>query len=601
MKKRNIAIIIGCVIVCCIAFLFIFRGYYDTSADALDQLLYDNQEINIQVQRGEIISKVEDVHTTLKTMAAVLEECESEEEMRKFDSVMEEMSAAKEIQAQGVQYYSFKELRIDIMTEEDQRTIEALKEGESVVSSIYRSPVDHKNYYGIAEPVSLNGQYVGFIRGLIASETLVHAHEVGVFGDEVETYLIHSDGDNALQDHLEEDENDNLFEITRKICDEPEEFDKLKKKMDSGSESAAIQTTSQGKTLIISCAALPYNDWMVFNVLHSEKASGYAREMAEGGRNTSLTVVGLTLLIIIFFIAIYYYGNKEQHFEQKRAAQLANFSDTVLCEYEMKKDYISCTSNIRKMLPVQDTKVNQFSVFIQERGLISPKDMDTMHDILTIVPKEGEVLDYEIRLRNAQGEYNWYRIDVTALYIRGKLQNHLILKISDITESKEKELGLMQKAQSDALTGLLNRSSFENKVRNQIEEGSGGYLFLLDLDNFKQINDSYGHQSGDEILKKAGKCIRKSFRSKDYVGRYGGDEFLMFMSAPMSEKVAQRRASILVEEISKIALEQYPDFEMTCSVGVAKYAGEEYEELLKKADGAMYKAKKAGKNSWIML
>lgn len=601
MKTRNIAITISCVIVCCIALLLIFRGYYITSSNTLNQLLYENQKINIQIQQGEIISKVEDVRTTLKTMAAVLEQCESEKGMHKFDSVMEDMSEADDIQAQGVQYFSFSGFHMEEMSQEDQKIIEELKAGESIVSQIHKSSIDQKTYYGIAEPVSLKGEYVGFVRGLIDSDTLLQFGKSGVFGDDTETYLIHRDGDNALMDYLGEDKADNLFEDIKAICDEPEKLDKLKEEMNGRSEKAVIQTTAQENTLIISCASLPYNDWLVFNVVHSDKADDYVQRMADEGINGALIIVGMTAIVLALFFVIHYFTGKNQRYEKEKTALLANFSDTILCEYEMKRDCISCTSNIMKMLPVENTRVNQFRSYAKEQGLIFPEDVKIVKGIFTTMPKEGEILDYEIRLKNIDGEYNWYRIDVMALYIKGKLQDRLILKISDIAERKEKEMELVEKAQFDALTGLMNRDSFENKVKAKLEEGGEGYMFLLDIDDFKHINDTYGHQSGDEILKKAGKCIKNSFRSKDYAARYGGDEFFMFVLSPMSDEAVQRRASVLVKEISSITMEGHPDFKVTCSVGVVKSQSEGYEELLEKADKAMYKAKEDGKNSWIML
>lgn len=598
MKKRSTLVVISCIAVYFIAILFIFRGYHHTSSSALNQLLYENQKINIQVQQREVISKVEDVHTTLKTMAEVLEECESEEEMRKFDDVMDKMGRAESLSAQGVQYYSFAALNLEKMSEEDRQTIETLRKGEPVMSTIHRSLVDGESYYGIAEPVSLDGEYVGFVRGLIVADTLLRPSESGVFGDDTETYLIHKNGDNALMQYQEDEEAVNLFEIAKSICDEPEKVEELKAEMDQGSESAVIQTTAQGGSLILSCVSLPYNDWMIFNVVHSDTVASYVQRLADGGRDTVLVVGGMAAIVIVFVLVIYYYIGKEQRYEKERASLLANFSDTVLCDYDIKKDSISCTANIKRMFPLKETTVSQFSVYAKHLELVYPEDSKVVKEIITTMPKEGEILDYEIRLKNMAGEYSWYRIDAAALYIKGKTQHQLILKITDIAERKEREQGLMEKAQSDALTGLFNRDFFEEKVREKLEKGADGYLFLLDLDDFKYINDTYGHQIGDETLVKVGQCIRDSFRKEDYVGRYGGDEFLMFMSAPVSELVAQGRAEALIREVSSITLEEYPDFKLTCSVGLVKAEGEGYEQLLKKADRAMYNVKQKGRNSW---
>lgn len=600
MKKRNIAMGISCVIVYCIALLFIFRGYHQTSSDVLHQLLYENQKIHIQSQQSEIISKVESVRTSLKTMTAVLEECKSEEEMHKFDAVMEQMSYADDIQAQSVQYFSFSGLNTEKMSQDDQQIIEALKKGQSVVSRIHQSSVDYRIYYGIAEPVNINGQYVGFIRGLIVSDTLLGSADAGVFGGDMETFLIHENGDNAMLDYIERDESTNLYELLKTICDKPEDVDEIKEEISQGKSAVVIQTTVKGDNVIISCGSLPYNDWWILNVVYSDKVGSYVQMMTEEGRNTVLTVTGMAAFIMVLFLIAYYYIGKEQRYEKKKTALMANFSDTVLCEYDIKRDHVSCTSNIVEMLPIGKTSVSHFSEYVKGQGLIFPEDREIVRQIITTMPKEGEILNYEVRLKNSTGGYSWYRVDVIALYIKGKKQDKLILKINDITTRKENELGLLEKVQSDALTGLLNRDTFEKMVRTALKEG-GGYLYLLDLDNFKQVNDTYGHQMGDDILRKVGECIRHSFRSRDYVARYGGDEFLMFILSPVSEEVAKDRADTLVKDISKLTLENYPEFKMTCSIGMAKSQGEAYEQLLEKTDRAMYEAKRVSKNAWIML
>lgn len=600
MKKRNIGLTICCIVVCCIALLAIFRGYYVWAEDILDQLMYDNQKAYAQSQRNEVIAKVGDVSSTLKTMAAVLEECASEEEMSKFDSVMETMGESEDIQAEGVRYFSFRDLNIDVMSDGDKAVLRRLQSGESVISDIYTSSADRKTYYGIAEPVYLNGECIGFVRGLIDSTTLLYSSQVGLFREEAESYLMHVNGDNAFQDNSDEGEVINMYDSLKKICDEPEVIDELAQKMKDGNEIEVVQTTFQGTTVLISCISLPYNDWIILNSVCSEKLNQYIADMAIRGRNTILFIICSASFVIILLVVVYYFNNREHRFEQKRAMLLANFSDTVLCEYDIKKDRMSCSSNITKMLSVTDTLVENFSSFIVKAESVHPDDMEVLKEMLSVIPEEGEVLEYELRLKNCKEEFNWYDIHVTALSVKGKQQERLILKINDITDSKKKELGLVQRAESDGLTGLLNRETFKDKVEQRLTVDKGGYLFLLDLDDFKEINDTYGHQCGDEILRMTAKCLRKSFRGEDYTGRYGGDEFLVFMPAPASIEAVRERAMILTGAVSSLQLENNGNIKLTCSVGVAKYEGGTYADLLKKADEAMYKAKEAGKNSWVL-
>ncbi len=600
MKKRNIIIIILCAAVCCIALLKIFRGYYTWSEETFNELMYENQDAYARSQRAEVVAKVNDVMTSLKTIAAVLEACSSEEEIEKVAPSISAMSEDKDVRAKSVAYYSFSQLDENGMRQEEKELISRLSHGEAVISNVYKSEGDNNTYYGIAEPVLLNGEYVGFVRGLIDSETLLYSSQRGFLRDETESYLIHENGDNALTDYIDKDQGINVYDRLEKSCDEPEKIETLKQDMEDGEDVVVVQTTADGRPWFISCSRLPYNDWVIVSSTASDKIDKYINEMARGGQSSIITVLYVIVTMLLLFLLLFYWANKDQRFEQKRAALIANFSDTVLCDYDIKKDKIKCTSNICKMLFMPGPSVDKFKNYIKENDFIYPDDQDRVREILADIPRENEVKVSELRIKNCDGEYNWYAVHTTALYIKGKMQNRLIMKITDITESKSELLGLVRKTQKDVLTGLLNKEAFRQKVEKRLESGKGGYLFMMDLDNFKQINDRCGHQTGDEILKMAAESMKKCFRSEDYVGRYGGDEFFAFMPGSDARKAAMGRAEALVEMIAVIRTKEEWGLSLSCSVGVAEYSGGEYEELLERADKAMYRAKESGRNSWII-
>lgn len=600
MKKKNVGILICCVLVCCGALLMIFKGYYIWSERTFNQLMFENQEAYAQSQKAEVISNVEDVRTSLQTMTAVLETCGSEEEIHKFDSVLKSMGERGYVQTEGVEYFSFSKMNIDKMKAEDKQFIERLRNGQPVISSVYKLEKDERNYFGIAEPIRMNGTYVGFIRGLITSETLLYSSQTGFFRDEIESYLIHANGNDALMDYVEKSEVRNRYEELKAVCDEPDKITELQKAMGKAEHTEVIQTTAGGKAMFIACSSLPYNDWIILNVTDSDKINSYVQNVAASGRNTVVTLICSSIVVIALLLFLYYINNKEQHFEQKRAMLLENFSDTVLCEYEIKKDRLNCTSNIRKMLPIHETVIERFCVYMEEHHLVHEEDMDVVKRMLSVIPKEDEVLEYELRLKNCDDEYSWYEVHTAGLYVKGKVQEHIILKITDVTEKKREVFGLMKKAQSDPLTGLLNRSTFRNRVEAQFQIQPGGYLLLIDLDNFKQINDRYGHQIGDELIKKTAECMKHCFRSEDCLGRYGGDEFLVFMPASVTRNAAKERAGRLISMVSESAEDMDIAEKVTCSIGIAEYEGNGYKELLQKADAAMYSAKKTGKNAWVL-
>lgn len=182
-----------------------------------------------------------------------------------------------------------------------------------------------------------------------------------------------------------------------------------------------------------------------------------------------------------------------------------------------------------------------------------------------------------------------------------KKQNQILQKKN---EELEAAIGLQKllrmKAQTDALTGLKNKAATEELCRICMEKNRGKRcaFIILDLDDFKQINDERGHQAGDTVLRAIGTTLGECIRGEDVAGRIGGDEFMLFLTGNMDrEQIAGSARRIFA------ALRGNPDFEATCSMGIVlSYTGSmTYEELFRSADEAMYKAKSKGKNKFYIV
>ncbi|MGD8741399.1 MAG: GGDEF domain-containing protein [Desulfobacterales bacterium] len=183
---------------------------------------------------------------------------------------------------------------------------------------------------------------------------------------------------------------------------------------------------------------------------------------------------------------------------------------------------------------------------------------------------------------------------LTAAFYGRSRQTMAALRAS---EQRFKEMSI-----TDELTGLYNSRHFFKRIKAEVERtdryGHPLTLLILDLDNFKQYNDTFGHLSGDRVLAETGNIIRKSIRSTDSAYRYGGEEFAVIL--PES---SVRKSLYFAERIRK-SFESEASFahedeglRVTVSIGVAQYlAGEKISDLIKRADRNMYEAKKTGKN-----
>ena len=158
---------------------------------------------------------------------------------------------------------------------------------------------------------------------------------------------------------------------------------------------------------------------------------------------------------------------------------------------------------------------------------------------------------------------------------------------------------LQWRASMDMLSGLLNRAATERAIKDRLlEMGQGDTcaLFIVDLDNFKQVNDMLGHQAGDQAIRQAAEKLSSLFRASDIVGRLGGDEFVVFLYGGITKEIASKKAAAICEKL-QLALGDRETVYITASVGVhIAGKGQTFEGLYQSADLALYKAKKAGKH-----
>lgn len=207
---------------------------------------------------------------------------------------------------------------------------------------------------------------------------------------------------------------------------------------------------------------------------------------------------------------------------------------------------------------------------------------------------------YQRRLTNKI--VRWVKIDIR--FLTDIDSGHLCVMLSgkDIDAQMKEEQRLIFAAKMDKMTMLLNRETTMEQIRQalQFDSKSVHALYMIDVDNFKALNDTQGHQMGDEFLVAIATEIRKNFRDSDIVGRIGGDEFFALMRNVPGEAEAAVKAQELLEAIQNLCAE-YSTVQLSASIGISLYPdnAKSMEELYAKADDALYQAKRKGKNQFV--
>lgn len=178
----------------------------------------------------------------------------------------------------------------------------------------------------------------------------------------------------------------------------------------------------------------------------------------------------------------------------------------------------------------------------------------------------------------------------------------VMLSAKDIDAEQKEVKQLEVAAKMDKMTMLLNRETTMDSIKDILknESKSKHVLYMIDVDNFKNINDTYGHQSGDEYLIELAKEIKTHFRDQDVVGRIGGDEFFVLMRNIPDMDIVLKKAQDILDGIKNIDM-GFGDVVISGSIGISVYPdqGRTLDILYAKADGALYEAKHAGKNQFV--
>ncbi len=176
----------------------------------------------------------------------------------------------------------------------------------------------------------------------------------------------------------------------------------------------------------------------------------------------------------------------------------------------------------------------------------------------------------------------------------------VLINVISKMRSTENTKHLQEKADTDLLTGLNNKLATERKIKEYMAShpNEQSMMFVLDIDNFKKINDTMGHAFGDEVLRSLGLQITAMFRITDIVGRTGGDEFIIFLKSIKEETLLRKEAEKVARFFHDFKTGEYVKYSATASIGVAVFPkdGKDFEALYKAADQALYMAKKRGKN-----
>lgn len=233
------------------------------------------------------------------------------------------------------------------------------------------------------------------------------------------------------------------------------------------------------------------------------------------------------------------------------------------------------------------------------------KEMDRVKDIPVIFMTADNSPDMEARCLEA-GAVDYIAKPFATRVILSRIERTLEMEelrknLSERLDQKDKEISeIRYQSQRDALTGVWNRIHAQNHIESRLRETGVGTVFMMDLDNFKAINDNYGHKAGDETLQLFAETVTDLVNKDDLVCRLGGDEFLVFLDGNNDKVEVASLAAGMIESICNAFEESKFETNASVSIGIAQAPidGDDFDSLYKAADKALYYVKQNGKNDF---
>ena len=309
--------------------------------------------------------------------------------------------------------------------------------------------------------------------------------------------------------------------------------------------------------------------------------------------------------VVLSLQSIDEHKKKEQEYEDALSRAYRN-ENAVLAELiKMQSVGVVASDEDRKVLVANDVILEMFGrtgidpVGMDVFELWNSKDFsftDEIKEEYFRIEKEGGEFTYETECAPEDEEVRYYKTDAKRVDLLDG-SKVMVTCYTDITQSKHLEEQLRMLSETDSLTRIPNRRCGESQIKLLMEEGIPGIYCLLDIDGFKKINDTLGHQAGDDTIVAVANAIKASFRSNDIFMRLGGDEFAIYMRGVVKPELARIRIARLFENIARIELDSVPKGSISISLGAVivrerdGVISEDYASVYKRADAEMYKCK----------
>lgn len=486
-----------------------------------------------------------------------------------------------------------------------------LQTGSSQISNRIEVDEQLEPILTLTYPIKRDNSVEAVIIGTVAYKVLKNLFAVSLFSGESYMYIISADGNVIL---CNRDKNRSLYNVyfydlirNNAKSDVQPVIEKIKSDIIKN-KSDFMEFHGKDFYKLYAYAPLGINNWYIVSVI---PYSYIIQEQSSIGILVYilLGIIGFTIAIFVFLVFALFKKTSSIEKDNERLITANNQAQTLIFEYDVAKGEVLFSGDThfilgtdRKTFPVEFVRSEYYK-------RIHSDDKSVMVQLRDSITNENSDFSGEFRYKSFENEYKYIWLRISGSWMTDEKGKIFIGTITNVNSQVLREQELKSIAERDKLTGLLNKSAMEQHVHKVISNESKTQkcaLFIIDLDNFKKVNDMLGHLVGDMAIVDAAKKLSLIFSEKDFISRFGGDEFciLLRFSKNLTDEAISRIITEKAQNLCTFLREDYFDekfvISVSASVGIAFYPenGATYEELFEAADSALYKVKKSGKNGY---
>ena len=495
-------------------------------------------------------------------------------------------------QQMEIHYLDQDDLELAELGSEEKRVFQQLQKGTSVVGGVVSDQDGF--YFLVVRPVMRDNEVMGAVRAKVNADLLFSQGHDSILFHSIHR-IIADDSNRVVCGSATENRGLSLAELSRRDGLSQQSVDSFLAAYHMEESGSYRYETEQGEGYA-AWSAIGYNGWRMVQFSQSPDLR------VEQSNLVQTLIMLISLLVCAGLAGLNWWQRSRLAAEKLRYSALAEFKDTLIFEYDCQKDSMEFTSNALDTLDLDDVRLEDVTDMKNTFPVFHPDDLEAVRRVLWDAETMGkEQVEHDrIRMKRKDGTYSWYRSQYKAVFDSEGKVIRLIGTLTDISAQIDREIELRNQAQQDPLTGVYNRAGVK-LINARLEQISRGILFMLDMDDFKFVNDTYGHAAGDRLLMAIGEVLRETFRTDDIVARVGGDEFVAFLSGSDSRITAEQKGRELLERVRDLKVDGITTA-VTVSVGAASAPalGRTYEVLSQAADEAMYQVKHSGKGGFLL-